>query len=203
MNKKIILISLLVIVSAISISGCLEYNEDGKYNEKMSIISHDLKELNNIMNNINSGNNSDVSSEIDLAITILDNDTQILNDLNNTITNDTRKEYINLWINYMEVSKKSYLELKNVTTLIKTYNDKNTTLSDVMDKIKNSYKLMDGYDKETSSIMEKIKEYDNKYPIVLINGTTPVYSVDKNITNESIEGYTEMDEPKNESTERG
>lgn len=203
MNKKIILISLLVIVSAISISGCLEYNEDGNYNEKMSIINHDLKELNNIMNNINSGNNSDVSSEIDLAITILDNDTQILNDLNNTITNNTRKEYITLWINYMEVSKKSYLELKNVTNLIKTYNDKNTALSDVMDKIKNSYKLMDGYDKETSSIMEKIKEYDDKYSIVLINGTTPVYSVDKNITHDSSGEYTEMDEPKNESAEIG
>ena len=137
-----------------------------------------------------------------LLLTIIDNDSQILNDLNNTITNNTRKEYITLWINYMEVSKKSYLELKNVTNLIKTYNDKNTTLSDVMDKIKNSYKLMDGYDKETNSIMEKIKEYDDKYPIVLINGTTPVYSLDKNITNESSEGYAEIDEPKNESAER-
>lgn len=195
MNKKIILISLIVIVSAISISGCLEYNEDDNYNTKMSIISHDLKELNNIMNKINSGNDSDVDSQIDLAIAILDNDTQILNDLNNTITNNARKEYITLWVNYMEVSKKSYLELKNVTNFIKTYKDTNMTLSDVMDKIENSYKLMDGYDRETSSIMEKINEYDDKYPIVLINGTTPVYLVDKNITNGSDSVGIEIDEP--------
>lgn len=190
MNKKAVFISLLVIISAISVSGCLEStNEDDVYNEEMSAISQDLKELNETMNKINS-NDTDITStldEIDFAITLLDNDSQKLKDLNKTITNITRKEYIELWINYIETSKMSYIELKNTTNLIKNYKSLNMTPKEVMKIIENSYKLLDKYNKNAKSTEEQIKDYENKNPIVLINGTTPPYSfyIEKNSTNDS------------------
>lgn len=191
MNKKSILISLLVIISAITVSGCLEpTNEDDIYNEEMENIKQDLKEVDEVVNKINSANNSDISStlsEIDFAITTLDNDSQKLENLNNTVTNTTRKEYIGLWINYIETSKKSYVELRNVTNLIKNYNNTNMSQNEVMNIIENSYKIMSKYNKDAKSIEEKIKEYENKTSIVLINGTTPVYQfdVENNVTTDS------------------
>lgn len=191
MNKKSIVISLLVIISAITVSGCLEpTNEDDIYNEEMENIKQDLKEVDEVMNKINSANNSDISStlsEIDFAITTLDNDSKKLEDLNNSVTNTTRKEYIGLWIKYIEISKKSYVELKNVTNLIKNYNNTNMSLNEVMSIIENSYKIMSKYDEDAKSIEEKIKECENKTSIVLINGTTSVYEfdVENNITTDS------------------
>lgn len=191
MNKKSIVISLLVIISAITVSGCLEpTNEDDIYNEEMENIKQDLKEVDEVMNKINSANNSDISStlsEIDFAITTLDNDSKKLEDLNNSVTNTTRKEYIGLWIKYIEISKKSYVELKNVTNLIKNYNNTNMSLNEVMSIIENSYKIISKYDEDAKSIEEKIKECENKTSIVLINGTTPVYEfdVENNITTDS------------------
>ena len=93
MNKKAILINLLVIVGAISISGCLNHNEDETYNEQMNAFYQDLKELNVTINKLNSNtlNLNQAISEIDSANEIIDNDTQKLEDLDKSISNTTRK----------------------------------------------------------------------------------------------------------------
>lgn len=185
MNKKIIAISLLVIVAAISVSGCLGPNEDEVYNEKMTEIYNDmdalnetLKETNNaetVANTADSNYIKEMISTCDNVTIIIDNDTQKLKELNETISNTTRKDYLGICADELTKLNEMINVTKELFTLINDYNNKKVTINEVQSKYNKIDSKVQKISKKMEELDEKRLDYEKKYPFVLINGTISTF----------------------------
>lgn len=182
MNKKIMAIGLLVIVAAISISGCLGPNEEELYNQKMTEISQDFVKINETLNEssetfINSySNNSteELINTIDNTNAMIDNDTKKLKELNESISNTTRKEYISICVEELEEMEKYMNVAKEVLTTVKDIADGKIE-GDLLSKIDELSKNAEKIDKDLKLIDKKRVDFEKKYTFVLINGTQSAF----------------------------
>ena len=178
MKKKIMAISLLVIVAAISISGCLGPNEDELYNEKMAEINQDMVKINKTLDEssqafVNSDNNNsadELMNTIDTTNAMIDNDTEKLKELNESITNTTRKEYIGICVDELEVMKKYLNIAKDALTIVKDVTDGKIE-GDLISKVGELANKADEADKNLETLDKKRLDFEKKYTFVLINGT--------------------------------
>lgn len=177
MNKKIMAISLLVIVAAISISGCLGPNEDELYNEKMTEINQDMVKINKTLDEssqaFNSDNNNstdELMNAIDTANAMIDNDTGKLKELNESISNTTRKEYIGICVDELEEMKEYLNVAKDALTIVKDVTAGKME-GDLISKVSELTNKADEANKNLETLDEKRLDFEKKYTFVLINGT--------------------------------
>lgn len=119
-------------------------------------------------------NNTELDEVISVwtkVVKVCDNDTKILTELNDSISNDTRKEYIKLCIDELQYSIDAGNLLIERAETFKKYNSKNITISELSNKISTLDKKLNNLTISRNDTSKKADEYEKKYPFVLINGT--------------------------------
>ncbi len=178
MNKKIIaVIVAILVVAAVSVFGYIKLvpNEDELYNEQMSIVLNDTKLIEKEFTNnssLNLNNSSDVNAKIEKTTSIIDKDLKILENLNNSISNSTRKEYIGLSAEYLKEGKNMLNVVSGVMDIIEKLDKNNITVNEALSKMTDYEKQMNKTSTKLTSIEKQMKDYEKKYTFVLINASS-------------------------------
>ena len=175
MDKRIVLVSLLVIVGAVSISGCLGSNEEQKYNEQMTLVYNDISgsiETTKSIDNVKTNEDCDkLISTYTKVGEVYENDTKILTELSNSINNDTRKEYIKLCMDEIKLASDESKMMIDLGETIKKANDNQIPENEAVVKVTDIKSKLSKSGIAINETNKKLEEYEGKYPFVLINGT--------------------------------
>ena len=178
MNKIIILATILVlIIAGAGIYGYIKFvpSEDEIYNEQMTLILKDIKIIKKDLKTSESfktNNTTMISEKIDKLNPIIDNDLEILNELDNSISNTTRREYIDLCSDELKQDKTILIHIQDEINLLKDVNNQEITMNEALSKINDIDKKINQTQTRKAGIEKEIKEYESKYPFVLVNGTS-------------------------------
>lgn len=178
LNKTIIIAIFAVIIVAIAGYMVFVPNEDDIYNQQMGIVYDDLQELNAFLNESNTtqavSNNAQIeefTTKADNITATADKDIELLRNLNNSISNSTRKEYIGLCVEDLELLKKSVVDLKDGLKIVKDMNGGKISASEALSKISEVDQDMNNTISQGESVENQLKDYESKYPFVLVNGS--------------------------------
>lgn len=180
MEKKIILaIIIVLVVAGAGVYGYIKFvpSEDEIYNEQMSLVLKDVKVIKKELNNsesFKSSNTTMISKKIDKLTPLIDNDLEILNDLDNSISNTTRKEYISLCSDELKQDKSMIISIKDEINLLKDVNNQEITMNEALSKMADLDKKINKTQTKKQNIKKQIKEYESNYPFVLVNGTSAI-----------------------------
>lgn len=180
MEKKIILaIILVLVVAGAGVYGYIKFvpSEDEIYNEQMTLILNDMKVIKKdfkTSETFKSNNTTMISEKIDKLTPRIDNDLEILNDLDNSISNTTRKEYIDLCSDELKQYKSILISIKDEINLLKDVNNQEITMNEALSKMNDLDKKINKTQSKKTKIETQIKEYENKYPFILVNGTSAI-----------------------------
>lgn len=176
MNKIVILATILVlIVAGIGVYGYIKFvpSEDEIYDEQMNIVLKDMKVIKKDLKgseSFKSNNTTVISKKIDNLTPTIDKDVEILNDLDNSISNTTRKEYISLCSDDLKQDKSILISIKDEIILLEDVNNQEITMNEALSKMADLDKKINKTQTKKANIEKQIKEYENKYPFVLVNG---------------------------------
>lgn len=181
MDKKIIIGAIVAVIIIVLAVFMLMPNEDAIYNEKMSIVYDDITQLEAFLNESNSTQAVSNNAQMELFLTQADNITAVadkditeLTELNKSITNTTRKEYIGLCIQDLELAKQAVVLIKDGINTVKDMNDNKITPAQALEKINTMEKDLNKSISDASGIENQMRDYEAKYPFVLINGTISI-----------------------------
>lgn len=177
-QKKLILgiIGAIVILAiAVVAYTALFPDEETIYNEKMALIAVDMEKLENQSKELNSSSNAELTVEetdkalslIDNMTTVIKNDTEILTDLNKSISNQTRKDYITTIIDYFNQTQSGIDDIKEMMNDYKDYKSGKLSQSEFINNVNQVTPKLEKKDKDMNKTVEKIVQMEKDYPFLL------------------------------------
>lgn len=184
-QKKLILgIVGIVVVFALALVAFMVLfpDEETVYNEKMAQVSIDMETIENQSKALNFDENTEPTvEECDQVISLtnnmsemIKNDTEILVDLNNSIENQTRKEYIGAIIEYFNQTQSEIDDVKELANTLKDSKSGKISQSEAYNKISQIFPRFDKKDKDMNQTLDKIIKMEKENPFLLsyTNGTS-------------------------------
>lgn len=184
-QKKLILgIVGIVVVLALALVAFMVLfpDEETVYNEKMAQVSIDMETIENQSKALNFDENTEPTvEECDQVISLtnnmsemIKNDTEILVDLNNSIENQTRKEYIGAIIEYFNQTQSEIDDVKELANTLKDSKSGKISQSEAYNKISQIFPRFDKKDKDMNQTLDKIIKMEKENPFLLsyTNGTS-------------------------------
>lgn len=176
MNKLIVLATIVVLlVAGAGVYGYIKFvpSEDEIYNTQMTIVLKDMKIIKKDLKtseSFKSNNTTMISEKIENLTPRIDNDLKILNDLDESIANTTRKEYISLCSDDLKQDKTILITIQDEINLLKDVNKQEITMNEALSKMTDLDKKINNTQTKKTKIEKEIQEYESKYPYVLVNG---------------------------------
>lgn len=186
MDQKKLILGIVGIIAVLAIAlvayMVLFPDEETIYNNNMAQVSIDMQTIENQSKTLNFGNNSEPTVEqcdqmislIDNMTEVINNDTKILVDLNKSVENQTRKEYIGAILEYFNQTQSGIDDIKALATAFKDYKSGKIGKSEAYNKISPLMPKIDKMDKDSNQTVNKIIKMENDYPFLLsyTNGTS-------------------------------
>lgn len=185
-QKKLILgiIGIIVVIALALVAFTVLFpDEETVYNEKMAQVSLDMEMLENQSNALNFNTTAEPTVEqCDQMISLADNmseviknDTEVLVDLNKSVENQTRKEYIGAILEYFNETQSGIDDVKEIANIFKDYKAGKIGQSEAMNKMSPIMPKLEKKDKDMNQTIDKITKLENDYPFLLSytnNGTS-------------------------------
>ncbi|AWX32327.1 hypothetical protein [Methanosphaera sp. BMS] len=184
-QKKLILgiVGIIVVLALALVAFMVLFpDEETVYNEKMAQVSIDMETIENQTKALNINESAEPTVEqCDQMISLADNmseviknDTEILVDLNNSVKNQTRKEYIGAILEYFNQTQSGIDDYKEVFNAFKDYKSGKIGQSEAFNKITQIAPKFEKKDKDMNQTVNKITKMENDYPFLLsyTNGTS-------------------------------
>jgi hypothetical protein len=185
-QKKLILgiIGIIVVIALALVAFTFIFpDEETVYNEKMAQVSIDMETIENQSKVLNFNDTAEPTVEqCDQVISLsnnmsemITNDTEILLDLNQSVENQTRKEYIGAILEYFNQTQSSVDDVKKIATTFKDYKAGTIGQSEAMNTMGQVLPKLDKKDADMNQTLAKITKMENDYPFLLSytnNGTS-------------------------------
>ena len=178
MDKIIVLATIIVlIVAGAGVYGYIKFvpSEDEIYNEQMNSVLKDAKVIKKELNeseSFKSSNTSVIDEKIDKLNPLIDSDLKILDELDESISNTKRKEYIELYSDDLKQDKSMLIYIRDEINLLKDVNNQEMTMNEALSEMNDLDKKINQTQAKKVNIEKQIKEYETNYPFVLVNGTS-------------------------------
>ena len=177
-QKKLILgiIGIIVVIALALVAFTFIFpDEETVYNEKMAQVSIDMETIENQSKVLNFNDTAEPTVEqCDQVISLsnnmsemINNDTEILLDLNQSVENQTRKEYIGAILEYFNQTQSSVDDVKKIATTFKDYKAGTIGQSEAMNTMGQVLPKLDKKDADMNQTLAKITKMENDYPFLL------------------------------------
>lgn len=178
-KKLLYIVIAIIIVATIGIVAYTTFipNEDRLWDEKMSLIDGDVKNISEEIEKRTNDNSSEYNQKMIKDIEVMcnminnktDEDLKILNELNNSITDPIRKEYLGLGKQDIEYLREFSNLMTKINNLEKDFNDDKISISEFTNKSSEFETEYNTLIKNIDNNEQKLKEYEDKYPQVSYN----------------------------------